>query len=126
MCFWGRTTECDTSVDPSLWDRATYEDEDDDGHKIDVPRNKHIWETTIPIYTLGPDVPWTEHDQCSNPGGPLTIVGFTRFTMTDVGAPPLDKYVTGRVECGRVDNENTRGGGGTGFGVVGDIPNIVQ
>ena len=71
------------------------------------------WEVTVPVY---------ESDDCGNPHGTITIVGFARVIITGVLSSP-DHTVLGRVECNYV--ETGRGGGGN-FGTKGSIPGLVQ
>lgn len=84
------------------------------------PRNKHAWETTVAVY---------ENDDgtadCDNPNQTKPIVGYARIRLTDVVDAP-DKLVVGELVCDYVDNEDTRGGGGEGFSLMGSIPGLVK
>ena len=88
-----------------------------------MPRNKHAWDTTVVVY--GADVN-DGLDTCHpNSSNDLPIVGYARIHLTDVVGPPEDRVV-GTIECGYVDAEDTRGGGGAGYGILASIPNLVQ
>jgi len=80
-----------------------------------VPRNRHVWQTTVIVY---------EPNNCDNPNQTLKTVGFARVTITDILEVP-DKTIKGKIECGYVSEEPTRGGGGN-FGTFGSIPGLVQ
>jgi hypothetical protein len=80
-----------------------------------VPRNRHVWETTVVVFEAG---------ECGNPNQSAETRGFARITITDVFIQP-DLFVQGRVECDYVSGEPTRGGGGE-YGTIGPIPQLVQ
>jgi Flp pilus assembly protein TadG len=80
-----------------------------------TPRNSHKWETTLPVYDRG---------DCSNPNQSILIVGFAQIELTDVLNAP-DKLVRGKVVCNRVDDDDSRGGGGN-YGIKGSIPGLVR
>lgn len=80
-----------------------------------VPRNRHVWQTSVVVY---------EPNNCENPNQELKTVGFARVTITDVLVEP-EKTIKGRIECGHVSEEPTRGGGGE-YGTFGSIPGLVQ
>lgn len=78
-------------------------------------RNAHEWETSVLVY---------ESSGCDNPNQSRKIVGFVPITVFNVGFPSF-KVVQGRIECDRVSDQDTRGGGGD-FGIWGTIPGLVQ
>jgi len=92
---------------------------DADGNRLlypdDIPRNRHLWETTVVVYDWG---------DCSNPNAAIYIVGYSTIRMTDVLGPP-DKLVLGKVLCDSFSDFDTRGGGGQ-FGTKGTIPGLVE
>lgn len=92
----------------------------DNPHDPLIPRNHHAWETSVPVYE---NVDGTA--DCSNPNQEKRIVGYARIRLTDVVDAPARKIV-GELVCGHTDNEATRGGGGTMFGLMGSIPGLVQ
>lgn len=73
------------------------------------------WETYVVVY---------ESEDCSNPSGLLTIVGFAPVTVTNVLAPPDGQLVEAKVTCEAVQ-PNARGGG-SNYGALGSIPGLVQ
>ena len=81
-----------------------------------TPRNRHRWETTVAVY---------DRTDCSNPNSSITIVGYSKITMTNVQSAP-DKRIEGKIECELFSNEITRGGGNSGFGLKGTIPGLVE
>lgn len=88
-----------------------------------MPRNKHAWDTTVVVY--GADVN-DGLDTCHpNSSNELPVVGYARIHLTDV-IGPNENRVVGTIECGYVDAEDTRGGGGAGYGILGSIPNLVK
>jgi hypothetical protein len=80
-----------------------------------IARNRHVWQTSVVVY---------EPNNCDNPNQELKTVGFARVTITDVLVQP-EKTIKGRIDCGYVSEEPTRGGGGE-YGTVGSIPGLVQ
>lgn len=86
-------------------------------HPLDPlePRNLHEWPTTVVVY---------EPSGCSNPNQTRQTVGFAKVTITNVLLPP-NNTIVGRIDCGQVSDEDTRGGGGA-FGTVGPVPGLVQ
>jgi Flp pilus assembly protein TadG len=80
-----------------------------------TPRNWHKWETTLPVYDRG---------DCSNPNQSILIVGFAQIELTDVLNAP-DKLVRGKLVCHRVNDDDSRGGGGE-YGLKGSIPGLVR
>lgn len=92
-----------------------YPKETHDPDEVLVARNKHLWETTVVVFEAG---------ECGNPNQTAKTEGFARITLTDVYLQP-DLYIKGRVECGYVSGEPTRGGGGE-FGTIGSISGLVQ
>ena len=80
-----------------------------------TPRNKHQWETTVPVYDRG---------DCSNPNQSILIVGFAQVRVRDVLNSP-EKLVRGKVICNLVDEFGSRGGGGE-YGTKGSIPGLVR
>jgi hypothetical protein len=81
-----------------------------------LPRNRHRWETTVAVY---------DRDDCSNPNTTLTVVGYSRITITNVQNAP-EKRIEGQVACDQFSNESTRGSGGNPFGLRGTIPGLVE
>ncbi len=89
----------------------------------------------------GPDGSWTAEvvvynlPDCSNPQGPLEILGFSTVVITGVWEPnnplnpwtlqghPPSWYIEAVVLCDKV--VTSRGGGGE-YGTLGSIPNLVQ
>lgn len=84
---------------------ANKSDEDGDG---DLE-----WTTTVVVY---------DYDDCSNPHGPIKIVGFATAVIDEVLEPP-DKIINAHVICENI--EFGRGSGGE-YGTMGSIPNLVQ
>lgn len=72
------------------------------------------WETVVIVY---------DRDDCSNPSGPVTVLGFAGVRVTNVVVPPDGKLVEGQVVC---DVMTTGRGGGTDYGTKGSIPGLVQ
>ncbi len=73
-----------------------------------------VWETTVVVYAA---------DDCSNPSGPLAIVGFTKVDITTVLPAPDGQLIQGVITCETF--EDGQSGGGS-FGVIGSIPKLVQ
>ena len=71
------------------------------------------WKTFVVVY---------EQEDCSNPNGLITIVGFATGVVTAVNGSPNQEIVA-RVECDTI--ETGRGGGG-GFGTLGSVPLLVS
>ncbi|PLX90477.1 MAG: hypothetical protein C0619_09490 [Desulfuromonas sp.] len=93
-----------------------YTPEPDTGpHDPLVARNEHVWQTSVVVY---------EDSGCDNPNQTRGVVGFARVSITDVLLPP-DNTIVGKVDCGYVSGEPTRGGGGE-YGTIGSIPGLVQ
>lgn len=80
-----------------------------------TPRNKHKWETTVPVY---------DRLDCSNPNQTIKIIGFAPIEMRDVLNAP-NKLVRGIVKCDYVDDLANRGGGGE-YGIKGSVPGLVR
>ena len=80
-----------------------------------TPRNHHVWPTTVVVYN------WQD---CSNPNKPIEILGYSEILVTDVLDAP-NKFVQGKVMCNLIDNDNSRGGGGS-YGIKGSIPGLVE
>jgi Flp pilus assembly protein TadG len=80
-----------------------------------TPRNEHRWETSVVVY---------DWDDCSNPNTAITIVGYSKISITNVQNAP-EKRIEGKILCDFFSNEATRGGGGN-FGLKGTIPGLVE
>jgi len=72
------------------------------------------WKTFVAVYSS---------TDCSNPSGPITIVGFATVIITNVLAPPAGQLIQGTVQCQLLE---TGRGGGAAFGTVGTLPGLVQ
>jgi len=72
------------------------------------------WKTFVVVY---------DQDDCSNPGGLITIVGFATVVITAVNTAPDKEIITG-LACDAI--ETGRGGDATGFGTLGSIPALVS
>lgn len=71
------------------------------------------WKTFVPVY---------DDDDCSNPNGPATIVGFTTAIVTQVTSTP-DKAIQAILQC---DLFETGRPGGPDYGTSASAPTIVQ
>ena len=77
------------------------------------------WKTFVPVY---------EDDDCSNPNGSITVVGFATATITGVLTSP-DKEIIARVECDAIELGRPKAGSdgaGLDFGTLGSIPALVS
>ena len=75
-------------------------------------------------YVLGDRVVVYDWDDCSNPNTAITIVGYSKISITNVQNAP-EKRIEGKILCDYFSNEATRGGGGN-FGLKGTIPGLVE
>ena len=73
-----------------------------------------VWETIVPVYD-GAD--------CSNPGGPILIVGFATVYIYNVIDSGAGKIIDATVSCNIVDVGE---GGGTDYGTLVGRPGMVQ
>jgi Flp pilus assembly protein TadG len=83
---------------------------------LDKDTDPNTWTTSVPVYD------WPD---CSNPNprdGAITIVGFATITITNVSTPPT-MTIDAKVIC---DLITTGPGGGSDYGTIGSIPNLVQ
>ena len=80
---------------------------------LDADDNDLTWTTTVPVY---------DSDDCSNPSGNITIVGFATVKITKVTDSPA-KTIEGIVECGNIREGR---GGGDDTGTLGSIPGLVK
>lgn len=92
---------------PALFDYYRYRDGDLDDT---------IWTATVPVYRDG--------ETCTNPTGPMEIIGFAKITIK-MPNPPPDTSVSVWVDCNQSFVEG-RGGGGTYGNLKGTIPNLVE
>ncbi len=79
-------------------------------------KDTNTWTTTVPVYD------WPD---CSNPNprdGAITIAGFATITITNVSPPPT-MTIDAKVICNLVTGGS---GGGSDYGTMGSIPNLVQ
>ena len=98
---------------PALFDYFRRRDGDD---------NDDVWTATVPVYR---EVGETSED-CKNPKGPIEIVGFAIITIFEPKGPP-DTSLSVDIDCNHTFLDDTRGGGGGGFGNLnGTIPNLVE
>lgn len=82
---------------------------------LDDDTDPNTWTTVVVVY---------DRNDCSNPGGAVTIIGFATVTIEMI-LPPPDKTIQARVNCeGMITN--TRGGGGAYFGTMGMFPGLVK
>ncbi len=86
---------------------------------LDKDTDPTTWTTSVPVYD------WPD---CSNPNKPITIVGFATITITSVCGPTTNppcpsKIIDAKVVCDLVTGGS---GGGTDYGTIGSIPNLVQ
>jgi hypothetical protein len=63
-----------------------------------------------------------DRDDCSNPHGPTTVVGFASVIVTDVREAP-DKVIDAVVKCDIIE---AGPGGGGGYGTLGSIPVLIE
>lgn len=80
---------------------------------IDADTDPNTWTTALPVYDI---------DDCANPHGPITIVGFATVTINQVTTSP-ENTIWAIVRCENV--EPGRGGGGE-YGTMGSIPGLVE
>jgi Flp pilus assembly protein TadG len=92
---------------PALFDYFRYRDGDLDDT---------VWTTTVPVYADG--------DTCTNPSGPMTIVGFAQI-IVKMPNPPPDTTVSVWVDC-NISYIRGRSGGGNYGNLKGTIPNLVE
>ena len=71
------------------------------------------WKAAVPVYN------W---DDCSNPHGELTIIGFATIVITGVQGSPVHQ-IDGYVLCNEFEPAR---GGGNNYGTMGTIPGLVQ
>ena len=75
--------------------------------------------TTIVVY---------DRADCSNPSGPIKVVGIVTAVVTAVHEAP-DKEIIARVECDAIDkgrNDRSSGGGSSDYGTIGSYPSLVS
>ena len=82
--------------------------------KSDLDEDDATWTTMVPVYD------WSD---CSNPHGPIAIVGFAMITITKVTSPPLPQEVTAKVVCDRILNAPP---GCPLLGTMSPYPKLVQ
>lgn len=80
---------------------------------IDADENPDTWTTSVVVY---------DSNDCRNPTGAITIVGFATVTITAVTTSPTNT-IWAQVRCNYA--EPGRGGGGN-FGTWGTIPGLVE
>ncbi|MDL1962787.1 MAG: Tad domain-containing protein [Deltaproteobacteria bacterium] len=80
---------------------------------LDVDEDSTTWTTSVPVY---------DRDDCSNPLGAITIVGFATVTITEVQGAP-DKIIQAQVIC---EIKEIGRGGGSNYGTKGTIPGLVE
>ena len=98
-------------IDPKTGDQQTYPDE------ADTPRVNHVWETSVVVYG------WSN---CDNPNTAIPIVGYAPVRIETVYDAGNDgKYISGQVICGKISEDDIRGGGAY-YGIKGSIPGLVQ
>lgn len=74
------------------------------------------WDVKIPVF---------DSDDCSNPSGPITIVGFATATVTQVVQVP-DKQIIAKVTCDEIVDGRPGGSmGGSGFSPLSTVPALV-
>lgn len=73
----------------------------------------YCWNVTVPVYA---------NQNCSNPGGPLLIIGFASSCIWNVQGVPTQQ-IDATITCGEVTNG---AGGGGSFGTLGSIPGLVE
>lgn len=84
---------------------------------LDKDTNSATWTTSVPVYS--------EADgscPCTNPNQKMPIVGFATIVMTEVMGVS-EKEIRGQLICNNVDEGR---GGGTPYGTLGSIPQLVQ
>jgi hypothetical protein len=80
---------------------------------VDKDNDSATWTTAVPVYD-SPD--------CSNPNGPLTIIGFAAVTITQILEAP-SKVIDATVVCDLI----VQGAGGGPLPVtIGSLPNLVE
>jgi Flp pilus assembly protein TadG len=82
---------------------------------LDMDNDPSTWTAAVPVY---------DSDNCSNPNGTMTIVGFSTITITSVTSPPAPQEIWAKVVCDSI--VKGPGGGGLTLGTMGHIPNLVQ
>jgi Flp pilus assembly protein TadG len=81
--------------------------------EVDKDNDSATWTTAVPVY----DAP-----DCSNPNGPLTIIGFAAVTITQILEAPA-KVIDATVVCDLI----VQGAGGGPLPVtIGTLPNLVE
>jgi hypothetical protein len=80
---------------------------------LDADEDFTTWTTSVPVY---------DWDDCSNPHGAITIVGFATVTITEVQDAP-DKIIEAQVICEMTEAGR---GGGSNYGTKGTIPGLVE
>ena len=80
---------------------------------LDADENPETWTTSVPVY---------DWDDCSNPHGDITIIGFATVTITEVQDAP-DKIIQAQVIC---EMTAAGRGGGSNYGTKGSIPGLVE
>ncbi len=73
------------------------------------------WNVKIPVY---------DSTDCSNPSGPITIVGFATATVTQVIEAP-DKEIIAKVTCDKIEPGRPGGGLPGGFSPLSTVPALV-
>ena len=81
---------------------------------LDHDNDPNTWTTTVAVYDL---------NDCSNPHGEITIVGFSEVTITGVLTAP-QKQILASIKCNFVTPDSR--GGGEYFGTKGSIPGLVE
>ena len=108
--FTGGTVASDFNEMKNLFDAMRVKN---DG-VFDLDTNPNTWTTTVIVY---------DRNDCSNPTGTLTVLGFATATITSVVGSP-SKVINAVVAC----NSFVTGGrgGGSDYGSKGTIPGLVQ
>ena len=83
---------------------------------IDFDNDPTTWTTTVVVYA-------DDSANCSNPHGPLVIVGFAAVTVSAIQTAPNVRTFVMTIDCG--DIRQSRGGGAM-YGTKGSIPGLVQ
>ncbi|MCX8011922.1 MAG: pilus assembly protein TadG-related protein [Desulfobacterota bacterium] len=81
---------------------------------LDHDKNPNTWTTTVAVYDL---------NDCSNPNGKITIIGFSEVTISEVILAP-EKEIRAKIKCNFVTKDSR--GGGEYFGTKGSIPGLVE
>jgi len=80
---------------------------------LDADEDSTTWTTSVPVY---------DWDDCRNPHGAITIVGFATVIITEVQDAP-DKIIQAQVIC---EMKELGRGGGSNYGTKGTIPGLVE